>query len=488
MKLSSKTVALLGALAFAGSASAQTVVHISGATTYRACVHQAICEILDSGFTFNCDNTNAYKAGAAVYVGKLNQGNPATDPSVVIKTYWTGSLAGVYDVSKPNAIASHYIDQNNVTLVTHNGFNAQGVPTFGAAYGLAAGFATEASAAPDVCLTDAFQSSCATAIGTAATGGAAAKTAIKAVTLKAAGTAAKAGGKGAVGLVAFQWVVGRTSATQANVTNISQQNALTLATGGMVPVAQLNGLGGADLNKYLLQVGRNEDSGTRINAHAEANNGFGKPVIQFALSFSGSTSNQADGRQTGGAGSTVTSFDLWPASAPLNTAPGINWNTDGHSGYIGGGDVKAVLQSTNPADLTVLTDTAGALSGFTTPATHAFFIGYLGTADAAVGGGAIQLNYNGVPFTVGNVQNGTYSLWGYEHMYYLPAFSGTGKAVADAIADQLFTTDADVNNNNGTGAISVHGTSGTVLQSGILLDANVVVSKPVEGGIITQTY
>jgi hypothetical protein len=495
MKLIFKTAALLGvALALAGTASAQTKIYISGATTYRACVHQAICESLDSGFTFGCDNANPYKQNEAIYIGKLNQGNPATDPQVIIKTYWTGALAGTYDLCAQHVITGRY-PADGVATVTSTGFGAQGQTTFSASTAtLTAGYATE-DHAPTAAMSDAFQNSCASAIGTATVGGATATAAITNASLTAAGTAGKAGDAGYVGLIALQWVLGNTSATQVAATNITQQQALALVSGGEIPVMFLTG-NTADKNKYLLAVGRNEDSGTRIVAHAEPQNGFGNSVVQFALAFSTNNTSQADGRQTGGSGSTVASFDTWPANAPLNTEPGVNWQTDGHSGYIGGGDVKNVLLSSNPS---LLASTQGHTSGGTlvdtngnvpAAATNVYFASCLGTSDAAVGGNSVQLSYNGVPFSASNVLNGSYSLWAYEHMFYLSSLTGVAQTAVNKIADQIFTTDADINNNNGSGAISVHGTSGNVLQSGILANGVVNVTRfnSEEGGIISQNY
>jgi len=375
---------------------------------------------------------------------------------------------------------------------TSTGFGAQGQTTFSGTTLLANGFATE-NHTPTACLSDAFQSSCAAAISTATVGGATAQAAINGASLNPAGTSAGANGPGVVGIIAIQWVLGITSATQPSVTNITHEEALALVNGGVIPLMFLTG-STADENKYLLQVGRNEDSGTRINAHAEAQNGFGNSVVQFALAFNSNNTTQTDGRQTGGSGSTVASFDVWPANAPLNTEPNVNWQTAGHSGYIGGGDVKNVLTSSNPSLLAntqghtsggTLTDTSGSLEA---AATNAYFIGYLGTADAAVGGNAVQLNYNGVPFSASNVYNGSYSLWGYEHMFYLSSTSGTAQTTCDKIADRIFNVDADINSNNGAGGISVHGTNGTVLQAGLLYNSSLLVTKPVEGGILTQNY
>jgi hypothetical protein len=54
------------------------------------------------------------------------------------------------------------------------------------------------------------------------------------------------------------------------------------------------------------------------------------------------------------------------------------------------------------------------------------FIGTLGTGDSStVAGGANRLTYNGVAFSKGAVQNGQYSLWGYQHLFAKPGLSAT---------------------------------------------------------------
>jgi hypothetical protein len=138
-------------------------------------------------------------------------------------------------------------------------------------------------------------------------------------------------------------------------------------------------------------------------------------------------------------------------------------------------------------------------------ATQAFFVGYLGYADSGVAAShtpanAIQLAYNGVSLSISgdgltsNVYDGSYSFWSYEHMYYLT--SGTGavdtaqQQCCDAIADQVFSTEAIVNSSNQTGGsgLSAYGTpnAATAPQAGLLLNTNMKVQRSIEGGLVTR--
>ena len=45
-------------------------------------------------------------------------------------------------------------------------------------------------------------------------------------------------------------------------------------------------------------------------------------------------------------------------------------------------------------------------------------VGYSSPPDANTVSSAVFINYDGVPFTDANVENGSYGLWGYEHVYY----------------------------------------------------------------------
>ena len=53
-----------------------------------------------------------------------------------------------------------------------------------------------------------------------------------------------------------------------------------------------------------------------------------------------------------------------------------------------------------------------------------------------------ELSYNGVAYSLGAVQEGSYTFWGYEHMYYPTGY--TNSTIVDTIAAQLYSTDAAV--------------------------------------------
>src|SRR5258708_18720539 len=64
---------------------------------------------------------------------------------------------------------------------------------------------------------------------------------------------------------------------------------------------------------------------------------------------------------------------------------------------------------------------------------------------------AVQLQFNGIPYTAANVEgpgapgfSAQYTYWGYEHVFYRTTYAGYGKTVADQIATDLTTTSASV--------------------------------------------
>jgi hypothetical protein len=512
MKSLSKTAAAIGvALACAGTSFAATpTLHICGATTYRGPVHQAICDMLDPGtVTYVYDSgtgsnaTNPYKQNAATYSGKLG------GVSIIIETYFTGSASGVYDLIARNNITSFISPTNSVqTAATQIGASlawqggnscpAGGVATYTGAAGT---YGFDTATPPDFVLSDAFDTSVANSIATADIGGAAAQAIVKAghANLLPAGTSGTGGTHAAtaktVGLVGFQWVLGKTTTQPVSLTstpptaNITQNEAQSLLTTGYIPLMFLTG-SVSDKHNYVILLGRNEDSGSRINALAESQQTFffGQPVNQMQLSFTGTgLTSESDGVVTGGSTGTVAGFTQWPGNWPVNTETSFVWSAAGHSGYIGGGDLKNALSANNSLIALSTLDSGGVIND--TSKNLGYFIGYLGSSDAAVSGG-LALNYNGVPFSATAVGNGQYSLWGFEHAYILkptaPGGLATGSTqltLANTLADKIFNTDADVNGGNST-TNTVHGTSNGNIQSGIFFNSSVVVSKSAEGAVI----
>jgi hypothetical protein len=105
------------------------------------------------------------------------------------------------------------------------------------------------------------------------------------------------------------------------------------------------------------------------------------------------------------------------------------------------------------------------VSEFTAGKSVVSLVGYAGLPDSvtAVNQGATALSYNGVPYSYSAVESGQYSLWGYEHLYYTSAFkaaAGDPLTFANGLADEIFSTDADIDV-NGTGDHVDQGQAGT---------------------------
>lgn len=392
MKALKCLVAAAAAVLSAGLASAQTIVHITGSTAFRKAAHQAIGNILNSGYTVGYSGTDLTKASQAVFTGTTKVGNI----SVVIKTSWSGSVGGLQSLAQQSPVLT-------TTTWLQNGLSG---PSLTGPY--------DAAAPADVTMSDSFQSS--TAFN---------------------GTGYNTLHDTIVGVVPFVWTKGSSndatvSASLANVTNVTPLLAKALLSAG-VPMSMLTG-NTADSSIDVLPVGRDEDSGTRLDAFAESGFGIFSSPLQYNPTITGST---------------ITALVPYPA----NTVNGISYPV-GHSGFNSGGTLATTLNT--PVD-------AAAKDSF---GNKFALIGYFGTSDAAsVNGGNNNLTYNGVAYSVQNVQEGKYTFWSYEHLMYQTTLSGNTKTVADQIANQILTTDASA--------------------AGIVV-STMNVSRAVEGGVISH--
>ena len=228
-----KTLLLTGlmGLALSVSASAQTVLRLTGSSAFRSATHNAIRNIMAPGHTFAYTGSSLGSAGQAIFTGSVG-GSP-----VVVKTSWSGSVGGVQTVA--GSLNVNFLP-NTVTQTT------------GGSSGTASG--TEA-AVPDVAMTDNYQSSTpfnppayANLIDTV------------------------------VGVVPFKWVVSH--GAPASVTNITTQQAQALYGAGELPLAFFSG-STADQGSRLFALGRDPDSGTRVIAFAESGIGVFNGVLQY---------------------------------------------------------------------------------------------------------------------------------------------------------------------------------------------------------------
>jgi hypothetical protein len=443
MKLSKFAIAGILGLALAASASAQNTIRIIGATTFRAPVHAAIEAILSPGYAFadsGSDNsaTQLGKASAAEFVGTLLSGSGQGD-TVVIKTYWTGSVAGVSDVAS----------QRHIT-----GFMADGLAVAGGT-GLGGSYAQEPTAEPaDMSMSDAPESDDALCLQLGNAAAKSAKSTMQGTTLTEAGF-----GQSSQGIVPFEWILENIGTNPAPISNITQAAAMALIKKGNLPVMTLTGTT-ANQYDFLFLIGRNEDSGSRCNAFAEAQTGFGQTAIQYMPSYVGTSASYQDIGATasyisstgtnyvydGGTSATLSGLQEWPSGWAINTNTAIAWTNPGHSGFVSGGEVASALEAVDP----VTSGSISITSGAPTTVHNVYVVGYVGTSDAqtAITGGAVDLQYNGVTYSQNAVKTGQYTFWGYEHSLYNSSLeSGDSLYVINDIANEVYSTTASYASN-----------------------------------------
>jgi hypothetical protein len=180
--------------------------------------------------------------------------------------------------------------------------------------------------------------------------------------------------KAEVGVITFKWIRNRGLWTGTNVTDSQIRQAFS----GFCPRAVFSG-NAADVNDFVYVSGRNNLSGTRVNAYGVS--GFG------ILSL--------------------------PKQIEMNSS-GVMQDLDGFGTYAGdfGFDSGGTLAGTLGANTTAQPDLWNGVTGYSV-------ISYLSVGDAAtaIANGAVELAYNGVPFSRAAVLEGTYGFWGNEYIF-----------------------------------------------------------------------
>jgi hypothetical protein len=444
------------ALGIAGLASAQEVVNIVGSTAFRTYVTEAEvtlashtstgaatpadCAYVESAFASNGSNGGNH----SLVHGFLSNGT-----EVFYRNYWTGSASGCTDVAAGTA------DAFIPTTAGRSAYTSGGTAFVPGSYD---------NEVPNATMSDCDYTDAAAVI--AGVDGATASAMLTAAWQDGGVTA---GSHNAVALVTFEWIMGNIGSNPVPFTNITSQQASALVAHGIEPLSFFTG-NTSDVNNYVVMIGRNEDSGTRILTFAESQSGGGITTAAASAAI-GQSTNQYELRQAFSSGPTgytasgtgyyltnqlssasvgtgINGFKAWPKSWPLNTESTYNWNTTGHSGYNGGSDVKAVLGTPNPVTTTGWS-VANAPSGFTVGTSTCYFVSCMGCNDAAGVVSGNPLTYNGVAYSktnTSNIASGQYTLWNYEHLYYLTAASGSQVAIgsnqtaADALADAIYGT------------------------------------------------
>ncbi len=335
--MKTKTTLVFGALAaLSPFASAQTVIDISGATAFRAAAHDAIVAVLGGQGTTQYGYVGSSLGGAsrAIFKGSIG-GQP-----YIVRTNFSGSLAGIADVATTNSIAGFITTDTAVTT----------------AGGALASPSTESSV-PRWAFSDVD----------------------KALSNHPNSTL----GGGPVGIVPFMFVAGR--GAPAGITNVTDQIHEALWVRGNLSASFFTG---APSDTTVLATGRNSSSGTRATILSETGYGAFRPIVQW--------------------------------NANTSTGELSLFANEGNEGHTGNAAVAAVLG----IDRSILTLGGGPVD--------AVFVGYLTISDAVAitgydeatgsypGNQAIPLTYNGVRYSVENVRNGSYTLWGYQQLYTAP--------------------------------------------------------------------
>ncbi|MDR3401062.1 MAG: hypothetical protein P4L99_01085 [Chthoniobacter sp.] len=215
-----------------------------------------------------------------------------------------------------------------------------------------------------------------------------------------------------IGFVTFKWLAsknfplgtGSTGVDQGTIfgsgyrvssINVNSNSLINLFTGGSIPLSQLTGSTG-DQTTQLFATGRNFDSGTRTITFADSEIGTGTSVYQYEPASSGGV---------------VVSQQPYP----IVSVDGLSTVTLGNSGEASGGTLRAFLGLTLPS----IGQPNFPITDEGSDVTAAYYVTYLGTADAsngAVAGTAVELSYKGVPFSAQGIYQGQYSFWSVEHI------------------------------------------------------------------------
>jgi hypothetical protein len=229
-----------------------------------------------------------------------------------------------------------------------------------------------------------------------------------------------------VGVIPFKWIA--SNGAPAGLNNITPQLAHALFGAGSVALSTFTG-SSSDEGISVFATGRDPDSGTRLIAFAETSTS--QPVFQWQPTISGTA---------------VTSHIPWP---PI-TINGIDIQ-EGDGGYSSGGTLATTMTRTTLAGI------------------GGYYVTYVGLTDAntAVTGGAKELTYNGVPYSLNGVLSGQYTFWGYEHLMYKSTLPAAKKTWAQSLVTRLL---------------------GTPALAGSIRLADMRCGRPSDGGDVTQNF
>lgn len=289
MKNKFALLAGLAAVAFSTPASAaDLVIRITGSTAMRSQVHSTLTGSL--GYTNDAWTTNSASAAssASFHVYSKVTNTPNSGDKTIIKTSWSGSVAGVQAVA-----------QNLTTL--------RWLPDGTTGTALATSTAVVEAIPADIAFSDVWQN--ATVFNTP----------------NLSDTI--------VGVVQFRWVTNEGSP----ITNITPQQIRVLYSSGELPLSFFTG-NTPDVATKVYAFGRDPDSGTRVTAFAEPGLGTNPTVVQYKPTISGGAMTEiypypattlfgiplVTGNSGESSGSTLATFvGATSTSVPVRAATGV---------------------------------------------------------------------------------------------------------------------------------------------------------------------
>lgn len=458
MKKKYLSLLALAAIAFTGSASAQTTIRITGSTAFRGSTLNAIRNILQPGFTYAYSGTSFTGASQAIFTGttKATAGPPASAATpVVIKVSFSGSTGGIQNlVENLTTGASTLWLQNGVTQTTGGTASASGP--------------YDPPVTADITMADSFQSS--TDFDTPALVGT------------------------RVAVLPFQWV--RNNGSPNTLRNMTPWLATNLLSGG-TPLSFFTGNPADSISVYA--TGRDEESGTRLVTFADCLFGISSNCTQYQVvgspvtnlipwpfidaarpeghsGYSGG-SNLVTALNTTGSATNVNNPGHLVAYAGINDAAAVNPGvvatatsaitsgavtsvsiTNGGTNYGAGTTITFSGGGGTGAAATPVIDASGTITGATITSGGS---GYTSAPTIAFRGGA-TLTWNGVAYSPDAVRNGQYTFWSYQLLYHRSGYASA--AIAAQLAKQIRDVDA--------------------ASAGILLPT-MNVERTVEGGDVT---
>jgi hypothetical protein len=379
------------ALALIQVVSAQTTIHIAGANSDRASVYQAIEDILQPGYVFGYEGSSLAKANQAIFTGTTTSGGI----SVIIKTSFSGSVGGI------SVLAANLTVGPGGTYTGGGGWLVDSTPqSTGGTGGAPATYDSPVTA--DIASGDNYQASV--------------PPEYRSPVLH----------DQIVGVLPFVFVATEGTPAQGTVTNITSKQVAKIFTKNGILLSSLSG-NSADTEE-VLAVGRDEDSGARVQALACSGIKIQTALTQYQPLFNGATTPTVPPPAPG---TQITGAAEWPA-VTLNA---INY-PQGDSGY---STASALVAAVNVSH-----------SG-SDPTYANWFVSYFGVTDAAGVTNGITLDFNGVPYSAANVEGpgasgftAQYDYWGYEHIFYRKKQKGAIETVGNLIATDLTDSSAAV--------------------------------------------